>query len=138
MTNRGADYKKPQPAVIKYGPLQFLITDRPTDFNIEEYIEVSLWQGRGRTTYCVAYPWFLAVRLLFSYQPLFSSGVQYVHMYSIYPEFYTLHSSVLLQNLQSHQVVAVVRVCEPTYVKEPLESADITVYVRIVIYHSLC
>lgn len=34
-------YFKPAPAEIRYGNLRFLITDRPTDFTMVQFIEVS-------------------------------------------------------------------------------------------------
>ena len=33
--------RKPEPAVIEYKNMRFLITDRPTDTNIDRYIEVT-------------------------------------------------------------------------------------------------
>lgn len=35
-------YYKPAPAEIQYGNMRFLITDRPTDYTIAQYLEVSL------------------------------------------------------------------------------------------------
>jgi hypothetical protein len=41
MSLSGLKYKRPDHSEIKYKNMRFLITDRPTDGNVDRYIEVS-------------------------------------------------------------------------------------------------
>lgn len=86
---------RPAPARIEYKGMKFLITDRPSDTNIQNYIVVS-----------IDFPT-IAIR----------------------KRLHFTHFSILIvqQELKKNNVSTVVRVCEPSYQTDELESQGIAV-----------
>lgn len=92
---------RPAPARIEFKGMKFLITDRPSDSNIQNYIMVSKCKRTKTLLSLLRFP----------------SG--FINQISTY-----FHH---LQELKKNNVGTVVRVCEPSYKTDELESQGITV-----------
>lgn len=88
---------RPAPARIEFKGMKFLITDRPSDSNIQNFIVVSIINNESTES---------------NYRKLKSSF-----------EFFFID----LQELKKNNVSTVVRVCEPSYKIDELESQGISV-----------
>lgn len=80
---------RPAPALIEFKGMKFLITDRPSDSNIQNYIVVNI------------------SKLIFS--------------------FFNINK-FCFQELKKNNVGTVVRVCDPSYKTDELESQGISVH----------
>lgn len=82
---------RPAPARVEFKGMKFLITDRPSDSNIQNYIMVR------SNPICSPFP-------------------------------FSPFATIILQELKKNNVGTVVRVCDPSYKTDELESQGISVH----------
>ncbi|XP_003374568.1 protein tyrosine phosphatase type IVA 3 [Trichinella spiralis] len=147
------NYYKPAPAEISYGHMRFLITDRPSDATMGQFLEnlprssdslFNMVALLAAPVFCFFYQFFKL--LLFQLCNVGWSGLIFrrlasidlqcchnLHTTTLYSTFRSIivchhrHSLPPIVELKRHQVHIVVRVCEPTYSVEELKQHGIEV-----------